>query len=291
MHPNVTAHRLLTDLLCTPVAMRGPDHLALVRAVEQARTSPAAALNLRSALGDTAAPDGPAPWEKPLYKIEGGIATLAISGPIVKGYDAITCWYYGLCSTDALADALDELAAMPEVSAVVFTFNSPGGCSAGMPEVAEQIVALGQSKVTLAFVGDQACSNGYRLASACAMILATKSATLGCIGTYIALYDYTEAMRAAGIKLELFAAGDYKGMGLEGNPISDKQRAFLQASVQRSNEMFTGFVRARRGDIADETMQGQWFDGEEALALGLADRLVSGLPEVLAELRGHLAPV
>jgi len=34
--------------------------------------------------------------------------------------------------------------------------------------------------------------------------------------------------------------------------------------------------------ISDETMQGQWFDGEQGVANGLADRLVSGIAEAVA---------
>ena len=111
---------------------------------------------------------------------------------------------------------------------------------------------------------------------------------MGSIGVYIALYDYSKMLEEMGIKLELFAAGDYKGLGLPGNPLSDVQRAFLQENVARSYAQFTGFVRAQRGSVAVSTCQGQWFDGEQAVALNLADRCVSGLPEILAEIRSAL---
>lgn len=277
------AQRILADLLCNPVSMRSAEHFATVLALSS--PAPAAAM-----MHDADEPDDESgmPWEKPLYSVADGIAHLPVRGPIVKGYDAFTCWCYGLMSTDALAASLDELAERDDVAAIVFDFNSPGGSSAGMPEVAAQIASLGQIKATIAYVGDQACSNGYRLAAACDIILATRSATLGCIGTYIALYDRTEQLKAAGIKLELFAAGAYKGMGLDGNPLTDPQRAFLQAVTDRSNQMFTEFVIERRGAIAAETMQGQWFDGEQAVELGLADQIVAGLPAVLAALRPHI---
>jgi signal peptide peptidase SppA len=271
------AQRIVADLLCNPVSMRSAEHFATVLAL----STPQAAV-----MGDD--DEDTMPWEAPLYSVADGIAHVPVRGPIVKGYDAITCWFYGLMSTDALAAALDELTEREDVAAVVFDFNSPGGSSAGMPEVAEQIAALGQIKATIAYVGDQACSNGYRLAAACDIILATRSATLGCIGTYIALYDRTEQLKAAGIKLELFAAGAYKGMGLDGNPLTDPQRDFLQATTDRSNDMFVDFVLERRGAIAPETMQGQWFDGEQAVELGLADQIVTGLPAVLAALRPHI---
>jgi signal peptide peptidase SppA len=281
--PISSANHLLASLLCNPVSLRTPALFAVVRDL-------LTGAQLRADTGTDESDDECMPWEEPIYEVIDGIAFVPISGPIVKGYDALTCWWYGLMSTDALQAALLEISDRADIAAVVFNLNSPGGCSAGMPECADQIVALGQQKLTVAFVGDQACSNGYRLACACSLVLATRSATVGCIGTYIALYDYTEMLTKMGIKLELFAEGDYKAMGLEGNPLTDKQRAFLQATTKRSNDMFTSFVKSRRPDVKDETMQGQWFDGEQGVALGLVDRVVSGLPEVVDQIRASMQP-
>lgn len=94
--------------------------------------------------------------------------------------------------------------------------------------------------------------------------------TLGSIGIYIAFYDWCEYLAKAGIKLELFKAGDMKGTGLPGNPLDDKARAHLQASVAEGYRAFTKDVLRMR-DLDRETMQGQTLEGETALSASLVD--------------------
>jgi ClpP class serine protease len=278
--------QLLADLLCHPVGMRAPEHSLFVQSLIKGHTSLA---DVRAE--DTGGEDSePWSWELPIYEVVDGVALVQVFGKIVKGYDDFTCWYFGLMSTDRLQRAIDELAARSDVAAVLFWLNTPGGSSAGMPETADAIVALGESKLTVAFSADTAASNGYRLAAACRQIFCTRSAVLGSIGTYLAFYDYTEMLTAAGIKLELLVRGKYKAAGVAGKPLSDDQRAFLDEWVGRCDDLFKTFVTARRPGVSADTMQGQWFDGEQAVTLALADRLVSGLPELLAELRASISP-
>ncbi len=281
-----TVAQLLADLLCHPVGMRAPEHSLFVQSLIKGHAT------LADVRADDAgaADDEPWPWELPIYEVVDGVALVQVFGKIVKGYDDFTCWYFGLLSTDRLQRTIDELAARADVAAVVFWLNSPGGSSAGMPETADAIVQLGAAKLTIAFTADQAASNGYRLAAACRHVFCTRSAVLGSIGTYLAFYDYTDLLTAAGIKLELFVRGKYKAAGVVGKPLTDDQRAFLDEWVGRCDDLFKNFVTARRPGVKADTMQGQWFDGEQAIALGLADRVVSGLPELLGELRASIQP-
>jgi ClpP class serine protease len=85
-----------------------------------------------------------------------------------------------------------------------------------------------------------------------------------------------------GIKLELYRAGKYKAIGLPGKDTAEDEAKFIQSSVDRSNDIFKDFVRSRRPAAEESAMEGQWFDGAEAVAYGLADATVSTLDEVLA---------
>lgn len=240
---------------------------------------------MRSDFGDADEEDDCWPWEEPLYTVENGIARVVISGPLIKGYDDFSCWWYGCASIDRIQSTLIELADRGDIRSIEFVINSPGGMSVGMPETASLMVALGENKNTVGFTGDCAASNGYRLLCAANVVIVTPSSIVGSIGTYIALYDYSEYLANLGIKLELFRAGDMKGIGVMGKSLTPKERAFLDDSVKRCNDMFTGFVRDRRGDVADSTMQGQWFDGMQAKDLNLVDALVTTELEVTAKLR------
>lgn len=286
-----SATQLLADFICSPVSMR-PDRLfATVKdlfttgalagpSIEQRFARIDAA---RAALGDDDK-DAPLPWECSYYDVKDGVATLYVKGALVKGYDDFTCWWYGLCSTDKLQASLTEIAARADIWAVKSLFNTPGGVSTGMPEAANQFVALGETKLTVGFTSDMAASNGCRLLVANEVKLATGSAIVGSIGTYIALYDYSEYLKELGIKLELFRDGSLKGIGLMGKELTDKEKAFLAETVATNGAIFKDFVRARCPDVTDETMQGQWFSGDQARERGLVDAVVASETEVDAYL-------
>jgi ClpP class serine protease len=306
----VAPQQLLADLLCTYVSMRADRHFALCRDLAtgafQQRGAEAMEmfgrssreLSVRAALtpkADDTTTEQPVaekivyPWEEPIYTVTNGIAVLQVTGALVKGYDAFTCWWYGVMSTDRLIEALDEIAARNDILALVTKFNTPGGMSTGMPEAADRIVALGERMITIAYTSDMACSNGQRLAVAHNFFLPTRSAIVGSIGTYLALYDYVENLKEWGIKLELFRDGRLKGIGLMGKALTKEERAFLDEDVQANGAIFKDFVRARRGNISDDDMQGQWFTGEQAVAKSLADATVTGFPEVMQKAQGALA--
>lgn len=299
------AHALLSDLLCAPLAMRSDRHRALVLSLLQqiaprgtgpsapALTSPREWF-LRRAAGeedDRSDPESPAvlPWEEPLYAVESGVAVVEISGPIVKGADPITCWWFGLMSTDRLEAALAELAGRLDVLAVVLVVRSPGGMATGTPECAAQISALAARKLVVAVTDLQCCSAAYWLACHAPTLFTTVSADVGCVGTYIALYDYSKMLAEWGISLELFKRGKYKAIGVMGNPLDAAAREFLDRDVQRTNDRFLAAVRSQRPGIAASSLEGQWFDGEEAVALGLADAVVGSVAEVVARVRTGVA--
>jgi protease-4 len=231
-----------------------------------------------------------APWEEPIFDVENGVATLAVAGPLVKGYDPISCWFWGLASLDRIEQAAEELAGRADVAVVVLDINSPGGMSSGTPECAAAVARMAEAgKLTVAFTDTMACSAAYWLACACSTIVCTVSCDIGCIGTYIALYDFTKMLEQEGISLELFKRGSFKALGIPGAPLTDEQRTLLDDMVGRTNDRFTGFVKARRGAVADSTMQGQWFDGEQAVALNLADRTIGSRSQLLGEISAALA--
>ena len=74
-----------------------------------------------------------------------------------------------------------------------------------------------------------------------------------------------------GVKLELFKAGELKGIGVMGNPLDEKAREYLQAGVLEAYAQFTKAVTAMRA-LEDATMQGQTLSGKDALAANLVDR-------------------
>lgn len=291
------ASRLLTDFVSMPVGMLPASHLGFIRELHAGRFADGAAIVPRASLtpGNQTVNewwvDGMAgPWTQPIYEIDAatGIGLLEITGPLIKGYDDFTAWWYECASIDRIDRSIGELSNRADLRGLVVALNTPGGMNVGMPEATAKLAALAQRIPVYCYTADQAASNGMRFAVSGSKFLPTASSIVGCIGTYIAFYNYTKFLEDMGIKLELYRAGKYKAIGLEGKDTSPEEATFIQGEVQRGNEIFREFVRAQYPQVEDESMEGQWFDGARAVDLHLATDIVTGLPEVLQRLRAEI---
>lgn len=243
--------------------------------------------HLRGTLRPTASliPDRPGPAASPPVDDDEddmmkGVAVIAVHGILGKNLSMMEMECGG-CDCGCVADALDDAVADPEVETILFDFDSPGGVVTGIPELAQRIREASSVKTTMAFTSGQCCSAAYWLASACDSIACTKSADLGSIGVYVALCDDSEWWKKEGYKLELIKAGDFKAMGISGKPLEPAERAMIQADVDAIYAMFTADVIAGRGKVESAVMQGQTFMGENAVAVNLADEIVTDLREVM----------
>ncbi len=210
------------------------------------------------------------------------VAVIAVHGILGKNLSSMEMECGG-CDVGVISAAIDMALADPAVQTLVLDFDSPGGVVTGIPELCEKIREAATVKQIVAFTGSQCCSAAYWLASACNAIYCTKSADLGSIGVYVALCDDSEWWKKEGYKLELIKAGEFKAMGISGQPLAAAERALIQTDVDAIYVMFTADVRAGRGTIDDATMQGQTFMGERAVGVNLADELVGDLDELIAQ--------
>ncbi len=230
-------------------------------------------------------PDRPGPATTPEDDDEDemqGVAVIGVHGILGKNLSLMETECGG-CDVGSIAEAIEEAIGDPEVKSVVLDFDSPGGVVSGIPELAEKIREASQVKQIIAFTSGQCCSAAYWLASACDAIYCTKSADLGSIGVYVALCDDSEWWKKEGYKLELIKAGEFKAMGISGQPLAPAERAMIQADVDTIYAMFTADVIAGRGKVETIVMQGQTFMGEKAVAANLADEIVSDLDALVVQ--------
>jgi ClpP class serine protease len=82
-------------------------------------------------------------------------------------------------------------------------------------------------------------------------------------------------MEMAGLKTELFASGPYKAAGVPGVPLTDQQRAMIQARVDELAAIFKADVRRGRSNVSDDSMQGQTFLGGGGITAGLVDSVAT----------------
>jgi protease-4 len=232
-------------------------------------------------------PGQPEDYEEAAPVMAEGILVVPVHGVCARYLSAMETDCGGLDLNDT-EKTLREAQADPRVQGIVLHFNSPGGTVTGIPELASLIRTISETKPVIAFTDAQCCSAAYWLASACDSIVVTPTADVGSIGVYSALVDESAAWAQEGYKLELMKAGKHKAMGIPGLPLAPEDRALIQAEVDSIYAMFTADVvanRARNGaTVAEDTMQGQTFMGGTAAAVGLADRVVGSLTDLLAAL-------
>jgi signal peptide peptidase SppA len=219
------------------------------------------------------------------YNLRNGIAVIALNGVVMKrvGLPKEALDYFGLVDLDHTDRALRNAKADPAVKAVVLNVTSPGGFITGVASTAALVADVASVKETVVYSDVLNASAAYWISSQASSIVTSIDAELGSIGVYTVREDWSEAYANAGVKVELFKAGKYKAIGVDGVPLTDEQRAFIQADIDSSYALFTGAVTSKR-TISTEDMQGQTFNGLEAVNKGLADGVANSIEEVIAAL-------
>lgn len=212
--------------------------------------------------------------------IQNGVAVIKIQGILGRHLSMLetSCGGYDLTNLTTQAMALMD---RPDVHTVITHWITPGGSAFGLEDTAQILLEMGRVKRHLAYA-DEACSAGYYLASSAETVLCGQSSIVGSIGCICSIMDVSQMLAEQGVKVEVFTDGDQKGTGAFGVALTETQRAGLQAQVEHLGGMFKNFVRSRRPDVEEPTMQGQWFSGSQALANGLADAACPSIEHLIA---------
>jgi signal peptide peptidase SppA len=220
------------------------------------------------------------------YSVKNGVATVPVQGVITRMTSRVERMFYGLCDIDMVASDLQRAAADPSARVIKLAMNSPGGGCAQVPEVASLIQRVGKTKPVVACIDELCASACAWLAMSANAVAMTTSAEFGSIGVYIAFLDYSKWLAEEGISIDLIKSSELKATGYPGTSLSPEQRAYLQADVDECYLTFVSHVRAMRGQVPDEAVQGQTFSAEKAKSYGLIDEIYPdtfSLDEALAK--------
>lgn len=209
---------------------------------------------------------------------DGDTAIIPVYGIIGKHLSMLETMCGG-CDLDVVGAMIDAAENDLSVKRILLNFRTPGGTVTGVPEMGRKIAAI--KKPTIAFTDSECCSAGYWLASQCKQFFMTESATTGSIGVYSVYEDWTKALAMEGIKVNAISSGKFKLSGAYFKEMTDEERAMFQAKSDKIHSDFKAAARHYR-EIPDEAMQGQCFDGVEAVNVGLVDGLVEDIGELLS---------
>ena len=184
----------------------------------------------------------------------------------------------GGCSVDELVKQIDAAEENYAVKKIVFDFRSPGGNACGVPECGERIASC--EKATAAFTDSDCCSGAYWLASQCDIIAVTGSAEIGSVGVYSIYTDRTKQIEDEGIVVNPIVAGQYKVAGAPFKVMSDAERTLLQSQVDYLHAKFQNAILDKR-EIDPSLLEGQIFFGDQAVANGFADFIVTCIDDMI----------
>ena len=198
-------------------------------------------------------------------------AVVEIKGEIAAGADA---------SAEFVNAALRAAFEDSGSKAVVLLINSPGGSPVQAGMMNDEILRLKAKykKPVYAVVEETCASAAYYIAVAADQIFVDKASIVGSIGVLMDGFGFTGLMDKLGVERRLLTAGENKGFLDPFSTQTEKQRAFAQTMLNQIHQQFISVVKAGRGTRLKETPEmftGLFWTGQQAIELGLADKLGS----------------
>ncbi|MDD3492358.1 MAG: S49 family peptidase [Candidatus Thermoplasmatota archaeon] len=214
--------------------------------------------------------------DDPSYDIRDGVAVIPVFGVLDKRMNLFSRMSGGT-SYELLTQALREALADPQVQAVLFDIDSPGGAVDGIKTLADQIYAARGSKPLVAFGSGYMASGAYWLGSAADQVLADDTANVGSIGVTMTHFDRSGQDAQRGIKRTHIYSGKYKVAGTDAGPLSAADQAYLQEMSDQYYQMFLEAVGQNRGKNPEQVHaamgDGRIFIGQKAQEAGLVDQI------------------
>lgn len=247
---------LLARLAHTPLALcaaRGPSALRALAAMAEFEVDA------------TAAPSVP--------------GVVPIHGVLVRrgtGYGPDVDAMFGITAYDTILSRVAAAVADQRVKAVVLDIDSPGGEVQGLMDAADALRAAGARKPIVAKVNENALSAAYVLAASAGRIEATRTAAVGSVGVVAMHQDFSGMLAEAGVRVEFIHAGAKKVDGNPFQPLSDRARADIKASVDRAYGLIVDHVARARGltPEAVRATEAGVYEGDQAMAVRFVDAVI-----------------
>jgi signal peptide peptidase SppA len=212
-----------------------------------------------------------------LFEKQGSVGVINIKGPITNR-DSWLNRLFNVTSYGAIREALIYAANDPEVETILLDVESNGGAVSGCYDTGNLIKMVGKIKPVVGF-GEQAYSAGYWLLSSASKVYASRTSGIGSIGVIATHMEYSKQLKDEGVGVTVFRSGQYKALVNSVEALTDVAKIQLQSQLDAAYQIFVEHVAEARNvpfDYCDKEMcDGKEFFGEQALAAGLVDGILS----------------
>jgi protease-4 len=205
------------------------------------------------------------------------IAVIPVYGVIASGSESLLGPNVDM--VDKIIKDLRRVKDDKAVVAVILDVDSPGGGITDCDRIHHEIMKLRKDRPDLKFVSymrSVAASGGYYVSAPCDRILASPTTVTGSIGVIMSFMNLQGLFEKVGVKEEVIKSGDHKDIGSMARPMTDEERAMLQAMLMEMYDRFVDVVaKGRRMDEKKVRLlaDGRIYSALQAKANGLVDEL------------------
>jgi protease-4 len=177
------------------------------------------------------------------------------------------------------AKTIEQLVAFSKddgVKAIVLRVDSPGGGVGPSQEIYDEVRRIDAEKPIVVSMGSVAASGGYYIAAPARRIFANPGTLTGSIGVIMEFTNFQELLDKIGLHNQVVKSGKHKDIGSPVRPMTEEDRAILQALIDDVHTQFVEAIAAgRRLDLqaVRNLADGRVFTGRQARELGLVDEL------------------
>ncbi len=179
---------------------------------------------------------------------------------------------------DRFAKIISDVRNDESVKAVVLRVNSPGGSVLASEKIKNEIDLIRAKGIpVIASYGAYAASGGYWISANCDKIYANATTLTGSIGVFSMIPDISGTLKdKIHVNITPVNSNKHGDMYNIMRPLSQPELDYMQASVERIYDKFTGLVAEGRDmtvEAVDAIAQGRVWSGAEALEVGLVDEI------------------
>lgn len=160
--------------------------------------------------------------------------------------------------------------------ALLLRIDSPGGTVGDSQEIYDALKRLQEKVKIVASFGNISASGGVYIGMGCPHIVANPGTITGSIGVILRGNNLERLLERVGVSFKVIKSGPYKDILAFDRELTDPEKDILQELIDISYQQFVQTVAEAR-NLAVETVRsfadGRIFTGQQALALGVVDRL------------------
>lgn len=186
---------------------------------------------------------------------------------------------------DAFRKLIRRVRLDKSIKAIVLRINSGGGSALASENMWRELELAKKDKPLVVSFGDVAASGGYYMGCGADSIFASRNTITGSIGVFGVIPNMQGFFNnKLGITFDGVKTAPYADAGSVYRPLTEAEKRLVQQSVDKIYLQFKQRVaQGRKKDMAyvDSIAQGRVWSGDDALRLGLVDR-IGGLQDAIA---------